>query len=113
MNHVLDATNQKIGRLAARAASLLLGKDDPSFAKNVVSPKKVVVKNIGKVVISGTKTEEKMYYHHTGYMGHLREKNYKDMFAKSPEVLFRKTIYNMLPKNFLRAKRLKNLIIEK
>jgi len=60
--------------------------------------------------VTGKKYKEKIYYHHTGYMGHLREKTFEQVFVKDPKKVLREAVRRMLPKNFLNQKRLKNLI---
>lgn len=105
MDYVVDAKNKKLGRLASEIALVLQGKrhnDEPN----------VVVKNIGKISVTGKKAEQKIYYRHTGYLGHLREKKYREAFSKNPSWVLRHAVRGMLPKNFLREKRLKKLIIE-
>ncbi len=111
MDHIIDAKTERLGRLATRIAVILQGKLHPSYDPRLTSPNRVVVKNAGKMEITGKKYEEKMYYHHTGYMGHLREKTYRQLFEKSPKEVLRRAVYNMLPKNRLRAGRLNKLVI--
>lgn len=113
MEHVIDATNQKLGRLASKIALILQGKLNADYEPRLVGQDKVVVKNAAKIAVTGKKPSQKIYYRHTGYMGHLREKNYKELFAKAPEKVLWYAVYNMLPKNFLRQKRLNRLVIEK
>ena len=111
MNIQIDATNEKLGRLASKIAFLLQGKNDPKYNPRISGDVRVAVTNAGKVVVSGNKSTQKIYYHHTGYMGHLREKRFIEEFEKSPEKILRGAIYNMLPKNRLRNDRLKRLTI--
>ncbi|MEK7192398.1 MAG: 50S ribosomal protein L13 [Patescibacteria group bacterium] len=113
MNHVIDATNQKLGRLASKIAQILQGKLHPSYNPRLPGSDRVVVKNASKIAVSGEKMEKKIYYRHTGYMGHLREKVFKDAFAKSPEKVLLLAVSRMLPKNFLRQPRLNRLVIER
>ena len=112
MDYILDATNQKLGRLASQIASILQGKKSLHYDPRLVGIGRLLVKNAGKIVVSGRKYEHKIYYHHTGYMGHLRTKTYRELFSKSPEGVLRKAVFNMLPKNRLRMKRLKRLTIQ-
>jgi large subunit ribosomal protein L13 len=65
------------------------------------------------MTVSGSKAEQKIYYRHTGYVGHLKETKFQDAFAKNPERVIREAVRRMLPKNFIAARRLKNLIFEK
>ena len=110
---ILDAKNQKLGRLASKIATILQGKDKAEYEPRLEGGNKIIVKNIKDIEISGRKAEQKIYYHHTGYMGHLREKTYEEAFAKNPEWVLRHAVAGMLPKNRLQAKRLNQLIIEK
>ena len=112
MNHNIDATDQKLGRLASKIAYILQGKLSPDYQRHMTGKDRVVVKNVDKITVTGRKESQKIYYHHTGYMGHLRKKTYRQMFEKSPKEVLRKAVKKMLPKNWLQEKRLKNLIIE-
>ena len=85
-------------------------KKSPSYAKNRVSDDKVYVTNYRHIAISGNKREEKIYYHHTGYVGHLKELSFEQKFTKDPKSVLRLAVRRMLPKNFLNQKRMKNLI---
>lgn len=113
MEHTFDAKNENLGRLATKIADILQGKDDPNYQPNKVADNKIIVKNIDKIKITGKKFDQKIYYHHTGYMGHLKERTYKQVFARSPEKVLEHAVKGMLPKNFLRDRRMNNLIIEK
>ena len=73
----------------------------------------MIVKNIRFLRVSGKKADQKTYYRHTGYMGHLKSKTYKEAFAKNPEWVLRHAVLGMLPKNFLRSRRIKLMIFEK
>jgi large subunit ribosomal protein L13 len=72
---------------------------------------KVVVNNVSGLVMTGTKTDKKIYYKHTGPLGHLKERKFADVFKKNPGWILRHAVRLMLPKNRLNAKRLKNLTI--
>jgi len=113
MDYIIDATNQKLGRLASRIAMILQGKLTADYEPRLAGRDRVIVKNAAKIVVSGRKASQKIYYHHTGYMGHLKEKVYKQFFAKSPAAVLRLAVKRMLPQNYLRDKRLKRLVIEK
>lgn len=113
MQHILDAKNKILGRIAGEAAHILQGKQSVSYQPNKVTMDTVVVKNASLMIVSGGKETKKTYYRHTGYMGHLRERSYESAFKKSPTEVLRKAIFNMLPKNFIRQDRLNRLIIEK
>jgi len=113
MEHIIDATNRKLGRLASDIALILQDKHSAGYNPRLPGKSKVIVRNVSGLVVSGRKYDEKIYYKHTGYVGHLREKKFKQIFEKNPEKVLFSAVYNMLPKNRLRAKRLKRLIIEK
>ena len=110
MEHHIDAKNKILGRLASEIALILQGKKSPTYQANRVSDDKVYVKNYEQIAISGNKREEKIYYHHTGYVGHLKELTFEQKFAKDPRWVLRQAVRKMLPKNFLNQKRLKNLV---
>ncbi len=113
MEHIIDAKNQKLGRLASKIALILQGKNKADYEPRLEGKDKVTVKNASKVVLTGRKADQKVYHYHTGYMGHLRTIPFKDMLAKHPERDLEWAVYNMLPKNFLRQKRMNRLTIEK
>ena len=110
---VIDAKKQKLGRLATKIARILQDKDSVAYEPRLAGESRVIVKNISEIEVSGKKFEDKVYYRHTGYMGHLRQKTYKEIFSKDPAWVLRHAVSGMLPKNKLQAKRLKQLIIEK
>lgn len=112
MEHIIDATNQTLGRLATKIAHLLQDKHKVSYEPRLEGTDWVVIKNASKIILTGKKLTQKIYYYHTGYMGHLRERNVKDMLAKHPTRILEWAVYNMLPKNKLRPKRMKRLKIE-
>ena len=109
-DHIIDAKGKKLGRLATEIAGILQGKHKASYAPEKVSEDRVLVKNADKIEVSGNKMKQKTYYHHTGYMGHLKETSMEAAFAKDPKKVLRETVRNMLPKNFLNTPRLKHLV---
>lgn len=113
MDYTINAQNQRLGRLASEIAVILQGKKTAAYEPRLSGADRVIVKNVSKIAVTGKKYTQKVYYHHTGYMGHLREKKFREVFEKSPEKVLWKAVYNMLPKNRLRAKRLKRLVIER
>ncbi|OGY59841.1 MAG: 50S ribosomal protein L13 [Candidatus Colwellbacteria bacterium RIFCSPLOWO2_01_FULL_48_10] len=113
MDHIIDAKNQTLGRLASKIAHLLQGKDSVKYEPREIGVNRVVVKNIEKIKVTGNKAVGKVYYRHTGYMGHLREKTYSQIFAESPEKVLQHAVRGMLPKNFIRDRRMRLLVIEK
>ncbi len=113
MDYTIDANKKPLGRVASEIAVILQGKKSPNYEPRNVGSDRVLVKNCEGIVVTGQKTKEKIYYHHTGYMGHLREKSFKQIFEVRPEEVLYRAVYHMLPKNRLRKGRLKRLIIEK
>jgi large subunit ribosomal protein L13 len=112
MDYRIDAKNKKLGRLASEIAVILQGKHSPSYEARLPGDDKVIVTNMKGVVLSGRKVTVKKYYRHSGPLGHLIEKKYKDVFAKNPSWVLKHAVRLMLPKNRLAAKRLKRLIIQ-
>ncbi|MDQ5882684.1 MAG: large subunit ribosomal protein [Patescibacteria group bacterium] len=112
-NHTItiDATGQSLGRLASRVAVLLQDKNKAVFEPNKIGENIVVVNNLSKVKFKGTKTKTKMYRHPTGYLGHLKETSLEELWAKNPKKVLILAVKGMLPKNKLRERRLKHLII--
>ena len=109
---IIDAKNQKLGRLASKIAVLLQNKEGVDYEPRLKGENKVIVKNIKSLELSGKKGDQKIYYHHTGYMGHLREKTYNEAFKADPSWVLKHAVKGMLPKNRLQDKRLKQLVIE-
>lgn len=107
-----DATGKVLGRLATQIATVLRGKDKPTFRPNLLMGAKVKVTNASKIVVTGRKIEEKQYYHHTGYLGHLKSVSMKELMKKNPALIVEKAVYGMLPANKLRNEWMKNLSIE-
>lgn len=112
MDHHIDAKNKILGRLASDVALILQGKRSPTYEPRLAGNDKVILKNYKHVAISGRKAKDKIYYRHTGYVGHLKERIYEEAFQKDPKWVIREAVRRMLPKNFLNAKRLKNLVFE-
>jgi large subunit ribosomal protein L13 len=110
MDHQIDATNKRLGRLASEIATILQGKKDPAYAPNKVSGDRVILRNWEKVTIGGKKFKDKIYYRHTGYMGHLKSLTFEEAFTRDPRKVIRETVRHMLPKNFLNTRRLNNLV---
>jgi len=109
----IDATDKTLGRVATAAAKALLGKHTATFAKNIVAGEEVKILNAGKVRISGDKARQKEYVRYTGYPGGQRFEKYAMLTARrgNKEAL-RRAVMGMLPKNKLRARRIKLLRIE-
>ena len=108
----IDATNKVLGRLACSIAKRLQEKDSAAFLPNVDKKQEIIeIENISKIKITGNKAKQKKYYHHTGYPGGIKEKKFKDLFIENPGEVLRIAVLGMLPKNKLRAKRIKRLKI--
>jgi large subunit ribosomal protein L13 len=99
--HVLDAEGQILGRLATRAARLLTGKDKPIYTPFLDTGDHVIIINAEKIKLTGRKLSDKMYRHHTGYPGGLREVSADVLLSRNPERLVREAVIGMLPKTKL------------
>jgi len=99
--HVLDADNQVLGRLASRAASLLMGKHKPIFTPFLDTGDPVIVVNAAKIRLTGRKEDQKVYHRFTGYPGGLVEVGARKMRASKPTALVKEAIEGMLPKTKL------------
>ena len=107
--YVIDATDMVLGRLATVAANLLRGKTKPEYTPNVDTGDFVIIINADKVVVTGKKETEKLYRHHTGYMGGLKTVNFKTWMEKDPTMAVKKAVKGMLPHNTLGDEQLKKL----
>jgi large subunit ribosomal protein L13 len=106
---VVDADGQTVGRLASRIAMILRGKHKPTFTPFIDMGDHVVVVNAEKVIFKGNKLDEKMYRHHTGWPGGLKEVKAKDMLARHPDRIIEEAVKGMLPKNRLGRAMVKKL----
>jgi large subunit ribosomal protein L13 len=106
---VADASGQTLGRFCSKVAKILRGKYKPNFTPHVDCGDNVIVINADKIVLTGKKWDERIYLRYTGYPGGQREYTPADLRAKGEDVLFRKVVKGMLPKNRLGAKILNNL----
>ena len=102
--YVVDAEGMVLGRLASQVASILRGKNKPTYTPNVDTGDHVIIINAEKVVLTGNKLNDKIYYHHTGYVGHMKETPYSKLMAAKPEFAVKKAIVGMLPKGPLGRK---------
>ena len=109
--YVIDASGKTLGRVAAKAASVLRGKHKPTYEPNVLCGDYVVIINADKIQVSGKKNDDMMYRHYTGYVGGLREYSFSTLLAKNPTEPLRRTIAGMLPHNRLGRKIIGNLKI--
>jgi large subunit ribosomal protein L13 len=106
---VIDAQGKIFGRVVTEIATILRGKNKPSFTPNVDCGDNVIVINASKAVFTGSKMETKNYYTHSGYFGSTKTHKMSDMLENNPEKLFKLATRGMLPKTKLGAKILKNL----
>ena len=107
--YVLDAANKPLGRVATEAARLLKGKHKPTYSTHLDCGDNVIVINSDKIVLTGNKLNQKVYRHHSGYIGGMKEVVAKDMLEKNPEKAMMLAIKGMLPHNSLGAQMLKKL----
>ena len=107
--YTVDATDKTLGRLASEIAYFLRGKHKPIFTPHLDTGDNIIVLNAGKVRLSGQKWDDKVYYHHSGYIGGIKAIKAKDLLAKHPERLIEKAVKGMLPKNKLARQVVKNL----
>ncbi len=101
--HVIDASGKVLGRLATEIARLLMGKNKPTFTRNLDTGDHVVVINAVKIVVTGNKEKNKIYYRHSGYPGGFKSLTYREMAEKHPTRALEKAVKGMLPHNRLGA----------
>jgi large subunit ribosomal protein L13 len=106
---LIDAADKVVGKVAVEIASILRGKTKPVFTPHVDTGDFVVVINAEKVKLTGNKLEQKVYYHHSGYMGGIKAASAKSLMAKNPEEILRHAVKGMLPKNSLGKSMFKKL----
>ena len=99
--YIIDAANRPLGRTAAAAANLLRGKHKPIFAPHVDCGDHVIIINAEKAVLTGNKLTQKTYYHHSGWVGGLKETRYDKLMAEKPEKAMMLAVKGMLPDNTL------------
>lgn len=107
--YVVDAEGQTLGRVASQVASVLRGKNKPTFTPHVDCGDYVIVINADKVQVTGKKRKEKVYKHHTGYPGGLRETTFEKLIARKPEEVIRHAVKGMMPKGKLGRQMYKKL----
>ncbi|HEU4648349.1 MAG TPA: 50S ribosomal protein L13 [Gemmatimonadales bacterium] len=105
--YVVDAAGVPLGRLASTIAQLIRGKHKPSYTPHMDGGDFVVVVNADKVRLTGRKLSNKVYFRHTGYMGHERLTPARDLLAKHPERVIEKAVFGMLPKTSLAKQKLR------
>jgi len=108
-NHIIDAKEKALGRVASKIATLLRGKHKPSFNPRKDCGDFVKVKNVDKLKISGKKIEQETYYSHSGYPGGLKKKPMKELFEEDPQEVLKRAVSGMLPDNKLSKEQIKRL----
>ena len=109
--YIIDAENKVLGRVATEAAKLLRGKHKPTFTPNLDVGDHVIIINCDKVKLTGNKMNDKIYRHHSGYIGGMKEITAKEMIEKTPEKAMMLAIKGMLPHNSLGRQQLKKVRI--
>lgn len=97
--YVVDAADKTLGRLASEIAHRLRGKHKPEYTPHVDTGDYIIVVNAEKVRVTGNKMKDKMYHHHTGYIGNLKSINLEKLLVKAPERVIQTAVKGMLPKN--------------
>ncbi len=100
---LVDASDMTLGRLSTAVASKLRGKHKAEYTPHIDTGDYIIIINAAKVKVTGNKFEDKMYHHHTGYVGNLKSITFKDLQAKRPEEIINKAVKGMLPKGALGA----------
>jgi large subunit ribosomal protein L13 len=107
--YLVNAEGKVLGRLATELAKILKGKNKPTYTPHLDTGDFVIVVNAGKLTLTGKKMKDKIYYHHTGYPGGIREINAEKLLAKKPTEMIRMAVKGMLPKNVLGRQMLRKL----
>ena len=107
--YVLDAAGKPLGRVAAEAAVLLRGKHKPQFAPHADCGDHVIIINAEKVVLTGNKLDQKMYYHHTGYIGNMKKVKYRTIMRTKPTFAMELAVKGMIPDTVIGRKALTRL----
>ena len=106
---VIDAADQRVGRLATRVAQALRGKHKPTYTPNQAGGDFVIVVNADKIVFTGHKLDQKLYDRYSGYPGGLKQTSARDMLAKRPERVVERAVWGMLPKTRMGRKLIRRL----
>ena len=109
--YVVDAEGQTLGRLASKVANVLRGKHKPTYTPHIDGGDYVIVVNANKVVLTGNKLNDKMYYNHSRYTGGLRERTAKEMIQNYPTEMIERAVKGMLPKGRLGRQMYKKLFV--
>lgn len=111
--YVVDAAGERLGRLATRIAHVLNGKHKVTFSPHQVMSDHVIVLSADKVTLTGNKVDEKEYFRHSGYLGHVKKIPFARIFKKNPEKILERSVRGMLPRNKLREIKMKHLHVFK
>ena len=111
--YVLDASNKPVGRVATVAATLLRGKHKPDFMPHVDCGDHVIIINCDKAILTGKKLDQKYYYHHSGYIGSLKQIKYRTLMAQRPEFAMQLAVKGMVPDTDIGRKALTRLRVYK
>jgi large subunit ribosomal protein L13 len=109
--YLVNAEGKVLGRLATELVKILKGKNKPTYTPHLDTGDFVIVVNAGKVTLTGKKMKDKIYYHHTGYPGGIKEMNAEKLLAKKPTEIIRMAVKGMLPKNSLGRQMIRKLKI--
>ena len=109
--YIIDAAGKPLGKTAVAAANILRGKHRPEFTPHADCGEYVIIINASKAVLTGKKLEQKYYRHHSGYIGGLKEVQYKTLMATRPEMAMELAVKGMLPHNSLGAKSFTRLFV--
>ena len=109
--YVVDAADMTLGRLAAGVASVLRGKNKPTFTPHIDTGDYVIIVNADKIKVTGKKLDQKVYYHHSDYVGGMKETTLREMLAKKPERVVEHAVKGMLPKGPLGREMYKKLYV--
>lgn len=109
--YVVDATDMTLGRLASGVASVLRGKNKPTFTPHIDTGDYVIVVNADKIQVTGKKLDQKIYYSHSDYVGGMKETTLREMSAKKPEKVIEMAVKGMLPKGPLGREMYKKLYV--
>ncbi|WP_405319565.1 50S ribosomal protein L13 [Frisingicoccus sp.] len=107
--YVVDATDKTLGRLSSQIASVLRGKNKPTYTPSMDTGDYVIVINADKIKVTGKKMDQKIYYRHSDYVGGMKEATLKEMMAKKPEDVIKLAVKGMLPKGPLGRQMIKKL----
>ena len=107
--YVVDATGHTLGRLASEIATILRGKNKPTYTPHIDTGDNVIVINAEKIKVTGKKLDQKIYYHHSDYVGGMKEQTLKEKLAKKPEDVIYLAVKGMLPKGPLGRQMIKKL----